>query len=160
MSIVVNGYTLNQPGDSANWSAIEYAFTSAVAALLPASGTTMVTTQHHHNLLLGEEGGDACVLASTVGNDGSVTFNPFTNDVDMDFVGTSSAFMKLDAALEILKMSDNKKIVLGAGTDADFYSDGTNGRLRGNFKEFTSVASLAAGEVYYCAAMGNALYMK
>jgi hypothetical protein len=149
MSIVVNGYTLNQVGEPANWSAIEYAFLSAVAALMPASGTTLATTEHKHDRLYAVAGGNPqiqCVAGNTY-------FNPNYDQANLHIRGDVNEICWFDATNEQLNMYDDKKITFGNGIDAQLWSDGATGRFLANLP--TCYDGLAAGELWRDTTAGN-----
>ena len=67
MSTSVNGYSLNQPGEVADWSQREFNLLSAFAGLMPVSGSRVVSAgEHFHNILTNQNGVPALFITSAV----------------------------------------------------------------------------------------------
>jgi hypothetical protein len=51
MAITVNGYSVNEVGEPADWSPREHALLSAFAGLMPTSGARFIDNQHFHTII-------------------------------------------------------------------------------------------------------------
>jgi hypothetical protein len=128
MSIEVNGYTLNDVGEAADWSPVEVALLTAFANLMPPAGSILVGTEHVHKLIVDEfyESSSIVGLQMVAGN---IIINPDLNGITVYVKGTTGNYMLFDPSEECLFMYDSKAIAVGKDpTDPDgkVYSDGTD----------------------------------
>ena len=101
MSKVVNGYTLNEDGESAPWGAREETLLTAFAGLLPPSGDTICTTEHLHAKLVSP---DKSLDVVETDNNGYVSVANHTNSADVE-LHASHETATTDAVVEVLRAS-------------------------------------------------------
>lgn len=129
MPTVINGYTLNDVNEPANWSTVERAYLAALAALMPPAGTKDTTTEHLHDRV-GFSGATAHILAAA----GSVKVNPGKTDIDTIISASGYDVLRVDGGDKTLSMYTNRKLTFGDNSttpDGAIWSDGTTLNITG-----------------------------
>ena len=134
----VNGYELNKPGESADWSQREFNLLSAFAGLMPACGSKVVSAgEHFHNILTNQNG----VPALSITSDGTVAIEKIesSSNVGNKFLVDDETRIRYRTAAQVL--SD-------IGAQAALTNPVTGTGIAGRIPKFSGMSTLTNSVIY------------
>lgn len=149
MATTVNGYSVNQVGEAADWSPREFALLSAFASLMPTSGSRVVSAgEHYHNVLTNASGEEKLFVSGS-----NIGIGTSTPSHQLQIYSFSNAYICMSGntcaeygLIFAPSINDQNKLVYKSfGPEFDFYlSGGLVLRVGGVFPEDTGTITVSA----------------